>query len=163
MPRSSISALAAYNAAGASAPHRLLERCGDPRRENDWGGDLPVGRDEAGVNEGADVLSVLAERAGVTMWPLTFTVATPSGGRHLYFTAPAGRPIGNRPLGPLVDVRGGGALPFSGETPLTLRPMASGLAEPKLVYLEFTLPKLPLNETASVIRQFASASQPRTS
>ncbi len=54
------------------------------------------------------MLAVLAERAGATTWPLTFTVATPSGGRHLYFTAPAGRAIGNKPLGPLIDVRGGG-------------------------------------------------------
>lgn len=68
----------------------------------------PAWRNEPGVNEGADVLAVLAERAGVSAWPLTFTVATPSGGRHLYFTAPAGRPIGNKPLGPLIDVRGGG-------------------------------------------------------
>jgi len=54
------------------------------------------------------VLAVLAGRAGVRQWPVTFTVATPSGGAHLYYTAPAGRPIGNKPLGPLIDVRGGG-------------------------------------------------------
>jgi len=68
----------------------------------------PSWRDEPGVNDGADVLAVLAERAGVAQWPLTFTVATPSGGRHLYYLAPGGRPIGNKPLGPLIDVRGGG-------------------------------------------------------
>jgi hypothetical protein len=67
----------------------------------------PPWRDEPGVGDGADVLAVLAGRAGAG-WPDTFTVATPSGGRHLYYVAPAGRPIGNKRLGPLVDVRGGG-------------------------------------------------------
>lgn len=68
----------------------------------------PEWRGVPGVVDGADVLVTLADRAGVTNWPHTFTVATPSGGRHLYFTAPPGRPIGNKPLGPLIDVRGGG-------------------------------------------------------
>jgi hypothetical protein len=36
-------------------------------------------------------------------------VSTPSGGQHFYYLAPAGRAIGNRPLGPLIDVRGGGS------------------------------------------------------
>jgi hypothetical protein len=63
---------------------------------------------EPGITDGKDVLAALADRNGVTQWPCTCTVRTPSGGWHLYFTAPAGRPIGNRPLGPMVDVRGGG-------------------------------------------------------
>jgi len=65
-------------------------------------------RDEPGIVDGRDILAVLAERAGVTSWPHTFTVTTPSGGWHLYYTAPPGRLIGNKPLGPLIDVRGGG-------------------------------------------------------
>ncbi len=65
-------------------------------------------QDEPGVHNGADVLAALAERAGVTSWPATFTVTTPSGGAHLYYLAPGGRTIGNRPAGPLLDVRGGG-------------------------------------------------------
>jgi hypothetical protein len=68
----------------------------------------PEWRDESGVVDGRDVLATLAERAGVTSWPHTFTVTTPSGGQHLYYAAPADRPIGNKPLGPLIDVRGGG-------------------------------------------------------
>lgn len=63
--------------------------------------------DEPGIVDGKDVLATLAGRAGQG-WPSTFTVATPSGGWHLYFRAPAGRAIGNRPAGPLIDVRGGG-------------------------------------------------------
>lgn len=73
------------------------------------GYELPAAwRDEPGIVDGSDVFAALAERAGCTGWPSTYTVATPSGGRHLYYLAPEGRPIGNKPLGPLIDVRGGG-------------------------------------------------------
>lgn len=73
------------------------------------GYELPAAwRDEPGIVDGRDVLAALAERAGETSWPHTFSVATPSGGMHLYYTAPPARPIGNKPLGPLIDVRGGG-------------------------------------------------------
>jgi hypothetical protein len=71
----------------------------------------PAWRDEPGVSDGGDVFAVLAERAGhpLASWPPeTFAVRTPSGGTHLYYAAPEGRPIGNKPLGPLIDVRGGG-------------------------------------------------------
>lgn len=64
--------------------------------------------DEPGIVDGWDVLAALAERNGITEWPCTFTVLTPSGGAHLYYLAPAGRSIGNKPLGPMIDVRGGG-------------------------------------------------------
>src|ERR1039458_3552312 len=43
----------------------------------------PEWRSETGISDGADVLAVLAERAGQD-WPTTFTVRTPSGGQHLY-------------------------------------------------------------------------------
>jgi Bifunctional DNA primase/polymerase, N-terminal len=73
------------------------------------GYELPAAwRDEPGIKDGWDVLAALAERAEVTSWPTTFTVTTPGGGAHLYYLAPEGRPIGNRPAGPLLDVRGGG-------------------------------------------------------
>lgn len=47
-------------------------------------------------------------------WPRTLTVATPSGGRHLYFRAPAGVVIGSTSggtsgLGEGIDTRGPGA------------------------------------------------------
>jgi hypothetical protein len=43
-------------------------------------------------------------------WPATYTVATPSGGWHLYFTAPGGPGIRNSAslIGPQVDVRAAG-------------------------------------------------------
>ena len=71
-----------------------------PARWRDW-------LNEPGICDGGDVLAALAERVGAS-WPHTFTVTTPSGGAHLYYLAPAGRPIGNKPLGPMIDIRGGG-------------------------------------------------------
>jgi len=68
---------------------------------------VPPWDTEPGVADGKDVLAALAERAGEP-WPCTYTVATPSGGWHLYYKALPGCSIGNRPLAPLVDVRGGG-------------------------------------------------------
>ncbi|MER6556213.1 bifunctional DNA primase/polymerase [Streptomyces sp. NPDC001027] len=42
-----------------------------------------------GAPDGAASLAALCERAGQTL-PATYQVRTPSGGRHLYFTAPTG-------------------------------------------------------------------------
>src|SRR5579875_3137095 len=62
-----------------------------------------------GVRDGRDVLACLCEWAGQP-WPSTYWVATPSGGWHLYFTAPAGVVLRNTAgkLGPMVDTRGAG-------------------------------------------------------
>lgn len=43
-----------------------------------------------GVQDGQDVLAVLADRQGQPVPADTFTVATPSGGLHLYYRAPDG-------------------------------------------------------------------------
>ncbi len=67
----------------------------------------PAWRGEPGIVDGKDVLATLAERVR-RKWPSTFTVGTPSGGWHLYYRAIPARRIGNRPLGPLIDIRGGG-------------------------------------------------------
>jgi hypothetical protein len=61
---------------------------------------------------GADVLAVVLAPTGRTL-PATYTVGTPSGGRHLYFTTGAGADgaaLGNtaRSLGPLIDTRAAG-------------------------------------------------------
>jgi hypothetical protein len=59
---------------------------------------------------GRDGWAVLCElAAGRGGLPDTWTVTTPSGGRHLYFRAPAER-LGNtaRTLGPMLDSRGHG-------------------------------------------------------
>jgi len=62
-----------------------------------------------GVHDGRDVLALLAEWAA-QLWPVTYTVKTPTGGLHLYYTTPDGPEIRNSAgkIGPLIDVRGGG-------------------------------------------------------
>lgn len=62
--------------------------------------------------DGAHTLAALCAERGQP-WPHTFTVATPSGGRHLYFHAPAGWIVtsssgGRSKLGAGIDVRGPG-------------------------------------------------------
>lgn len=59
--------------------------------------------------DGAAHLTQLSAERGVTL-PDTWTVATPSGGRHLYFTTPAGVRLRNTKgdLAPAIDTRAGG-------------------------------------------------------
>ncbi|MBK1784553.1 bifunctional DNA primase/polymerase [Prauserella cavernicola] len=67
-----------------------------------------------GARGGEDVLAIVAERAGHELPADTLTVATPSGGLHLYFTGPAGVELRNtsgdtgRGLGWKVDTRAWG-------------------------------------------------------
>ena len=76
----------------------------------DTHGQLPDDWRLPGITDGRDVFAQLAEWAGQTNWPVTYSVATPTGGWHLYFAAPDGSKIRNSAsfLGPLVDVRGQG-------------------------------------------------------
>lgn len=64
----------------------------------------------SGVNEGADVLVMLAERYAEPFPWHTFTVRTGRGGLHLYFCQPAGEALRNSAgrLGWLIDTRGVG-------------------------------------------------------
>ena len=75
------------------------------------GGTLPPEWAGSGAACGSDVLAILAGRARQPV-PATYEVRTPRHGRHLYFTAPAGRLIGNSAgrVGPMIDVRGRGGL-----------------------------------------------------
>ncbi len=74
------------------------------------------------------MLTVLAERAGARPPFDTHTVRTPSGGRHLYFTAPAGLDLGNtagqhgRGLGWLIDTRGRGGYVLAAGSTIDGRP-----------------------------------------
>jgi Bifunctional DNA primase/polymerase, N-terminal len=65
-----------------------------------------------GVHDGADVFAELAERAGASLAEAfeTLTVATPSGGTHLFYQAPAGVELHNtaRTIGPMIDTRARG-------------------------------------------------------
>jgi hypothetical protein len=62
-----------------------------------------------GIRNGRNVLDALARRAGQTL-PATYTVTTPSGGTHLYFTQPRGHQLRNTAgrLGWKIDTRGHG-------------------------------------------------------
>ena len=82
------------------------------------------------VSSGAEVLAVLAEQVGQSV-PETYVVATPSGGRHLYFTAPDQLPIRNSTsrLGPMIDVRGSGGYVVAAGSRLHPPPDGDGPAE----------------------------------
>jgi len=78
--------------------------------------DLDTGRDAippprwAGARGGADVRRTFAADGGPPHPDHTFTVATPSGGRHLYFRTPTGAARRNSigPHGGKIDTRGHG-------------------------------------------------------
>lgn len=77
---------------------------------DDGGGQVPPGRWAGrGVSGGVDVLGLLAAEQDVVV-PATFTVATPGGGQHRYFTVPAGVEVRNSAgvVGWRVDVRAAG-------------------------------------------------------
>lgn len=65
--------------------------------------------DEKGAPDGAANFLALCERAGHPA-PVTRTIRTASGGRHLYFTAPPGVRLGNTAgtLAPRIDTRAWG-------------------------------------------------------
>ncbi len=62
-----------------------------------------------GVKDGRDVLAQLCEWSGQS-WPGTHTVATPSGGWHLYYQAPDSVALRNTAgaIGPQIDTRASG-------------------------------------------------------
>ncbi|CAM5659741.1 bifunctional DNA primase/polymerase [Streptomyces avidinii] len=71
--------------------------------------DMPKANSGQDAPDGAHNLLALCERAGQAV-PATLTVRTPSGGTHLYFTAPDGIRLGNTAgkLAPLIDTRAHG-------------------------------------------------------
>ncbi|GAA4890913.1 bifunctional DNA primase/polymerase [Saccharopolyspora cebuensis] len=99
---------APFNIGIATGPSGLLlVDCDQPKPGYRW----PPGWNSRGVSCGEDVFGVLAEQAGAAV-PDTYTVATPSGGKHFYFRDPQRRfrnTWGERGgLGPLIDTRAGG-------------------------------------------------------
>ncbi|MFC7646600.1 bifunctional DNA primase/polymerase [Streptosporangium lutulentum] len=100
---------ASYNIGIACGPSNLVVIDLDTRKD---GQSPPPSWDLPGVNEGADVLAVLCERAGEPLPFETFSVRTRRGGTHLYFTAPDGPALRNTEgawggLGWLIDTRAG--------------------------------------------------------
>jgi hypothetical protein len=90
-----------YNIGVACGPSRIVVIDLDVARDARTGRDGPV--------SGADTLAGLCKERGERYPSGTYTVDTPSGGCHLYFTAPtaAVRNSAGR-LGPLVDIRSDG-------------------------------------------------------
>ncbi|EIE99796.1 bifunctional DNA primase/polymerase [Saccharomonospora glauca] len=86
----------AFNIGLATGPSRLLVVDCDTAKQ-------------PGEVDGATALTRLADERGVEL-PATYTVATPSGGRHLYFTLPPGVRLRNTAgqLAPRIDTRSGG-------------------------------------------------------
>ncbi len=92
--------------------HNIGVACGPSRLvvlDLDTHGTLPEDWRLPGIRDGKDVLAQICEWAGQD-WPATHTVATPSGGWHLYFRAPDDVEIRNSAslIGPMVDVRARG-------------------------------------------------------
>ncbi|MFF1495861.1 bifunctional DNA primase/polymerase [Streptomyces sp. NPDC058304] len=83
--------------------------------------DRPKPNSKSDAPDGTATFKALCERAGQAV-PTTYRVRTPSGGEHLYFTAPPGLRLGNTAgrLGPLIDTRAcGGYVVASGSTTAT--------------------------------------------
>ncbi|MFE2869781.1 bifunctional DNA primase/polymerase [Embleya sp. NPDC059259] len=99
---------APYNIGLATGPSGLVVIDLDmPKHAHD---DPPPAWNERGVTDGADVLALLAADAEQPYPDDTFTVATPTGGRHLYHRAPDGARLRNTAgrLGWKVDTRAHG-------------------------------------------------------
>jgi hypothetical protein len=121
-----------WNVGIACGPSRLVVVDLDTPKPGDT---PPPEWDLPGVRTGADVLAVLCERAGQP-WPSTRAVTTPSGGTHLYFTAPADGPElrntqGSKSgLGWLVDTRAAGGLVVAAGSAIDGRPYTVAVDEP---------------------------------
>jgi Bifunctional DNA primase/polymerase, N-terminal len=74
------------------------------------GQQAPAGWDIPGIRDGADTLAALCQRHGQPIPFGTFMTQTPSGGMHLYFTAPDGAQLRNTAgrLAWLIDTRAAG-------------------------------------------------------
>jgi hypothetical protein len=100
-----------FNIAVACGPSRLVVVDLDTPKPGDT---PPPDWNLPGIRDGAAVLAALCQRAGEPYPAATWTVRTPSGGTHLYFTAPVDGPeLRNTQgaaggLGWLVDTRAAG-------------------------------------------------------
>ncbi|MET3986492.1 bifunctional DNA primase/polymerase [Streptomyces sp. PvR034] len=90
---------APYNVGLATGPAALVVIDLDP----------PKPSDPPGTHSGAQILEALCQASGEQL-PPTYTVTTPSGGVHLYFTAPDGAPMRSTQdiLGRHIDTRAWG-------------------------------------------------------
>jgi hypothetical protein len=101
-----------WNVAIATGPSGLLVVDLDVPKEDDK--PRPAEWNQPGIGDGLDVFCAVCEHAGQPVPFDTYTVRTPSGGTHLYFTAPPGVQLRNtggsrgRGLGWKVDTRAWG-------------------------------------------------------
>lgn len=81
---------------------------------------VPTEHRDAGIACGHDALAALCEEAGEPWPPATYTVATPSGGQHLYYRQPTDTPLRSTTgrLGWLIDTRGHGGYVVAAGTQL---------------------------------------------
>jgi hypothetical protein len=111
--------------------------------------DVPKDRDgDPAVPTGAESLARLCQQHGEPYPSATFTVATPSGGSHLYFTAVSGSRIRNSAssLGPLIDIRAAAGYvlaPCSQVGGRAYAPCNSALPAPLPRWIAITLRKQP--------------------
>ncbi|GAB2635303.1 bifunctional DNA primase/polymerase [Kribbella swartbergensis] len=121
---------APYNIGVATGPSRLLVVDLDqPKNPTDL---PPEPWRSRGATSGADVLRLVAADNEGNL-PDTYTVSTPSGGRHLYYRQPASHQLGNSAgrLGWKIDTRGhGGYIVGAGSTTATGRYRADTTASP---------------------------------
>ncbi|MGW1341331.1 bifunctional DNA primase/polymerase [Kribbella sp. NPDC002412] len=86
-----------------------------------------------GATNGADVLALAAADHDASI-PATYTVATPSGGQHLYYRQPTGHQLGNSAgrIGWKIDTRGhGGYIVGAGSITATGRYLAEDTLAPR--------------------------------
>lgn len=95
-----------YNIGIATGPSQLVVIDLDTTKP---GQTVPAQWARLGIGSGAAVLRALADQHGAPVTP-TFAVSTPSGGWHLYYTAPAGIPLRNTHdmIGYKIDTRARG-------------------------------------------------------
>ncbi|GAA3388099.1 hypothetical protein GCM10020369_32960 [Cryptosporangium minutisporangium] len=97
----------AFNVGIATGPSGLVVVDLDTPKD---GADAPEEWRLPGIRSGQDVLAVLADQASSDLPLDTYTVATPSGGLHLYYAHPDGPELRNTAgrLGWLIDTRAHG-------------------------------------------------------
>jgi Bifunctional DNA primase/polymerase, N-terminal len=130
-----------YNIGVACGPSRVLVvDCDTPKDDT---APPPAPFNVPGVNEGADVLVMLAERYAAPFPWSTFHVTTGRGGMHLYFRQPEGAALRNTAgrLGWLIDTRGAGGYVVGPGSVVDGRPYR-GFGEPGAVPLPGWLARL---------------------